>query len=65
MRWIVEFKDKIFNEIKHREYPYIDNKGHLTNPYKLWYRDYCQDYDNIFYEYLGVEYVEEHTNGAM
>ena len=61
MEWIVEYKDRIFNELKHRAYPYIDNTGCLTDPYKLWYKDYCQDGDGTFYEYLGAEYVEEHT----
>ena len=59
MKWIVKYKDKLFDKIKYREYTYVDNRGRVTNPYMLWRRDYCQDNDSLFYDYLGVEYVED------
>lgn len=55
MRWIVKYKDRLFDKIKYREYTYVDNRGRVTNPYMLWCRDYCQDNDSSFYDYLGAE----------
>ena len=54
MKWIVKYKDRLFDKIKYRVYPYVDDRGHVTNPYMLWCRDYCQDNDSLFYDYLGT-----------
>ena len=56
MRWEVKYSN-ILNEEKFIYYPYLDDMGHVTDPYQLWYNEFKaagKDVDT----YLGAEITE-------
>lgn len=56
MLWKVKYSN-ILDEEEFIYYPYLDDMGHVTNPYQLWYNEFKaagKDVDT----YLGAEITE-------
>lgn len=59
MRWEVKYRNEVREEIHYVDYPYIDHRGCVVEPYESWYKDFIGEYgDGSFYTYMGAKLVD-------
>lgn len=59
MNWEVKYCKKVYNDVHYANYPYLDHRGFVTDPYELWRKEFINEYmDDSWYDYLGAELIE-------
>lgn len=56
MLWKVKYSN-ILDEEEFIYYPYLDDMGHVTDPYQLWYNEFKAAGNDVD-TYLGAEITE-------
>lgn len=59
MMWNIKYRNNITGKIHHVNYPYIDHRGYVVEPWEAWCKDFLSEViGDSFYDYLGAELID-------